>query len=244
MPRILIADAVDEFREALQDRFCHRCSVATCSDGHQALELLDTFRPDILVVDLMLPKTDGISLLQKVRQRELHPLLLATTYFTSPYVAEWMQRLEVDYVMQKPCAIEALVSRLEDFLAQLEDEPPQLPKTEQALSSTLLRLGFSPKLDGYNYLLAAIPLFAQDPAQSITKELYVTVGASRSKDGRQVERSIRSAIEKAWMSGSEEIWQEFFPTAPHGSVPKPSNGMLIARLAQILYSPRNNIHIA
>lgn len=234
MRKLLIADGIEESRSALEAIFCDRCEVKTCADGETALELLHEFEPDILVLDLMLPKTDGLALIQKVRQGERQPMILAQTGLNSPYVMERLQRLEVDYVMLKPCLLQALQVRISDFLMQLQDTMPKRPTGNQTVNQMLMRLGFSPKLDGYGYLAEAIPLYAQDPSQSITKELYATVGEARRKEMGLVERSIRSAIDKAWRERDEKVWRQYFRCAPDGTVLRPSNGAFIARMAQLL----------
>ena len=233
MAKILIADTNEEFLCAMYELLCRQNAVQTCANGVRTLELLESFRPDILVLDLMLPGTDGISILQKL-PRGSRPLILATTAFCSPYVVAQMRKLEVHYVMQKPCATEAAEARVQDFLALLSEEPLQAPEAEQSLPAMLLKLGFSPKLDGYRYLLTAIPLYAEDPGQSLTKELYGKVGRPWNKAPCHVERSIRSAIEKAWLRRDDVIWRRYFRPAPDGTVPKPSNGAFIARMAQLL----------
>lgn len=198
------------------------------------MALLRDFKPDILVVDLMLPKTDGLSLLQQLRQTDLHPMILAQTSLASPYVMERLQRLEVDYVMQKPCQMLALEVRICDFLAQLQESMPKYPTGDQMMTGVLMSLSFSPKLDGYGYLIDAIPIYARDPSQAITKELYAAVGQLRQKEASLVERSIRSAIDKAWRDRDENVWRQYFRCAPDGGVPRPSNGAFIARMAQLL----------
>lgn len=236
MRKLLIADGIEESRLALQAQFEDRCEVRSCADGVSALVLLRDFKPDILVVDLMLPKSDGLSLIQQLRQWGMETMILAQTSLASPYVMERLQRLGVDYVMQKPCQMQALEVRIADFLAQLQQSVPKRPAGDQLVSGTLMHLHFSPKLDGYAYLVAAIPLYAQDPSQAITKELYATVGQMYRKDASLVERSIRSAIEKAWQEGDQEVWKQYFRAGPTAVVPKPSNGTFIACMAQLLVS--------
>lgn len=234
MRRLLIADGVEESRSALEALFRDRCEVRTCADGQSAMALLRDFMPDILVLDLMLPKTDGLSLLQQLRQWEIRPMVLAQTSLISPYVMERLQQLEVDYVMQKPCQMQALEVRISDFLAQLQETLPQQPTGDQLITNVLISLSFSPKLDGFGYLTDGVPLYAQDPTQSITKELYAAIGQLRRKEASLVERSIRSAIDKAWRERDEQVWRQYFRAAPDGSVPRPSNGVFIARMAQLL----------
>lgn len=234
MRKLLIADGIEESRQALEGLLRERCEVRTCADGETAMALLRDFAPDILVLDLMLPKTDGLSLLQQLHKMDLRPMVLVQTSLNSPYVMEKLQRLEVDYVMQKPCKMQALESRVMDFLAQLQQSLPQLPAGDAFVANVLIRFGFSPKLDGYSHLMEAIPRYAKDPSQAIIKELYAAVGEVRRKDASQVERSIRSAIEKAWQDGNQALWRQYFCCAPNGAVIRPSNGAFIARMAQLL----------
>lgn len=234
MRKLLIADGIEESRQALAALFRDRCEVRTCADGESAMVLLREYRPDILVLDLMLPKTDGLSLLQQLRQWNIRPMVLAQTSLASPYVMERLRRLEVDYVMLKPCQMQALEVRICDFLNQMQELLPKLPVGDQVITNALMRLGFSPKLDGYTYLCKAIPLYAQDPSQAITKELYATVGEARRKDAALVERSIRNAIDKAWRNRDEQVWRQYFRCGPNGTVPRPSNGAFIACMAQLL----------
>lgn len=236
MRKLLIADGIEESRVALEALLQNRCEVRSCADGETALALLRDFSPDIFVVDLMLPRTDGLSIIQQLRKWEMQPMILAQTSLASPYIMERLQRLEVDYVMQKPCQMQALEVRICDFLAQLQEMVPRNPTGDMMVPSLLMSLGFSPKLDGYGYLVEAIPLYARDPSQAITKELYAEVGSLRQKEASLVERSIRSAIDKAWRERDEAVWRQYFRCAPNGAVPRPSNGAFIARMAQILAS--------
>ena len=244
MLKLMIADATDESRQALEAMFRDRCVIKTCADGETALELLRQFAPDILVVDLMLPKTDGLSVVQQLRQWEMKTMVLAQTSLGSAYVMDRLQRLEVDYVLQKPCHAQAMEVHILDFMAQLRDTPPQAQNDGQLITNVLMTLGFSAKLDGYGYLAEAIPLYARDPSQAITKELYVAVGELRRKEATLVERSIRSAIDKAWRERDEEVWRRYFRCAPDGTVPRPSNGAFIARMAQLLAGRMQDYHIA
>lgn len=234
MLKLMIADATEEIRQTLEGMFREYCMIRSCADGETALELLRQFAPDILVLDLMLPKTDGLSVLQQLRQWQLPTMVLAQTPINSPYIQNRLQQLAVDYVVMSPCQISALQVQIQDFIRQLQDAPPR-PKCEDILVTTLLiKMGFSTKLGGYSYLVDAIPLYAQDPSQAITKELYVAVGQIHGKDAALVERSIRSAIEKAWRHGDSALWGKYFRTLPDGSVERPSNGHFIARMAQLL----------
>lgn len=233
-PKLLIADSSDEFRESLAQVLSKGCTVRTCRSGAQALELLRSFHPDILVMDLMLAELDGLTLLQMAIQAGIRPRVLVTANYFSPYVRSVLNRLEVDYCMQKPCSLQAIFCRIADFVAETVPVMPEEINEDDLVASMLLQLGFGAHLDGFRYLCKAIPLFRMDTGQAITKELYVAVGEIYNKDARQVERSIRSAIESAYKRRSDAQWAQYFTPGPGGCVPKLSNGKFIAHLAQRL----------
>ena len=87
---VLIADNSDEFcaglTEALQRSEGFQV-VGTANDGEQALRLVAERKPDILVLDLMLSKKDGISILKVISTMENKPITLATSRFVTDYVA-------------------------------------------------------------------------------------------------------------------------------------------------------------
>lgn len=233
MPKLLIADVSDEYRQILFDHLSQNFIIKTCKDGVQALELLRVFRPDLLVMDLMLPGLDGISLLQRSRSEGICPATLVFCPYPSDYVTAALHRLEVSYPMSKPCDLQAVVDRLADLAAGLQPEPVQQANVGTAVSSLLLSLGMRARWSGFQFLQIATPMYMRNPGIAITKELYVAIGKEYNKDALQVERCIRSAIDNAWKSRDSQVWQQYFSTAG-GCVPRPSNSEFIARLAGIM----------
>ncbi len=229
--KLLIAEGAEEFRLALAEALRGCYYVRTCREGREALELMRSYEPDLVILDLMLPGLDGISVLQSAAAAGIRPVVLATTRFVSDYVMEAVDRLGVGYLMVKPCDVTATVNRLGD-LSQRIRQPllsPADPRTH--VSNTLMALGIPTKLRGYGYLREAILLMAQRPDQSITKELYPDVGVRCGCTGVHVERSIRSAIATAWKKRDEKIWRQFFQPDGEGVLQRPSNGEFISRLA-------------
>lgn len=91
------------------------------------------------------------------------------------------------------------------------------------------KLGFSPHHTGYKLLVTAILLYAQDPNQSITKELYPAIAKhSRLYSAASIERAIRYAITEAWAHGSQRAWQQYFPQQTKA----PSNAIFIATIVE------------
>ena len=234
MLKLLIADGTDEFRLALADTLRGAYMVRSCQEGMETLRLLQSFKPDVLVLDLMMPGLDGITLLQKMAELELRPVVLATTRFANDYVLERTAQLGVGFVMVKPCDLRATAARIADLTQRVA--PPAVTQLEPrtAASNLLLTLGVPTKLRGYNYLREALLQDIRDPSQSVTKELYPAVGAVCGANKDQVERSIRSAISTAWNRRDDQVWRLYFQPGPDGSVPRPTNAAFISRLAERL----------
>lgn len=231
MQKLLIADGNEEFRLALAEALRDTYIVRVCQEGKEALRQLQTFRPDVLVLDLVMAELDGISLLQKAAQMDLRPVVLATTRFRNDYVLERAAQLGVGYVMIQPCDLEAVKERLADLTERTEAPAVTQADSRTTASNLLLSLGIPTKLKGYTFLREALLLVMRDPRQSVTKELYPAVAEICGGNAFQVERAIRSAICTAWNRRDDRQWRVYFQPGPDGSVPRPTNAAFISRLA-------------
>lgn len=242
--KVLIADDGEEFRQSLAHTLGSSYQIRTCGDGNQALELMQSFRPDILVLELALPQLDGLTLLKMAAQAGIRPKVLVTARYFSPYMSAGLAALKVDYYMQKPCSIQALACCVADFAAADQPAPAPTNDPENWVSATLLAMGMPPNLDGFRYLLRAVPVFSQDMNQAITKELYVNVGEFYNKHPKQVERSIRSAIDATWKRSSQQQLAVCFTPGPDGRVSRPSNGLFIIHMARRMLAEMRSEHSA
>ena len=228
---ILIADSSEEFRSTLANALRDDYRIYTCRTGKEALDILKRTPPEIMVLDLMLPELDGITLLQIISAAGIHPVTLATTRLANDYVVEATTKLGVEYLMIKPCDIRAIVNRIQDLSGKQSKTDSGAPDNRTHVSNMLVSLGISTKLRGYTYLREAILSIAANPMQSITKELYPAVARKFGCNSAQVERSIRNAIQSAWSQRASGAWSLIFQTDEQGTVRRPTNAVFISRLA-------------
>ena len=229
MRKLLIADCNEEYRSALAAALEGQYHVLCCRSGTEALALLHQEHPDIFVLDLMLPELDGLTLLERISANGICPMVLAATPILSEYVFSCAQRLGIEYLIRKPCDMEAIASRVRDLSRRLKSPEPQIDPVSY-VSSLLLSLNVSTKHDGFTYLREAVILMAKNPGQSVTKVLYPEVAHICGCNKDNVERSIRTALDSAWKKRDNETWRKYFPTAQH----RPSNAVFISRLAEAL----------
>lgn len=229
LPKLLIADGSEDFLLAMAQALQLRFHVLCCQDGKQALDLLRSEKCDMLILDLMLPELDGITLLETLAAENIRPTVLVTTLLLNSYVEAAVQRLHVAYLVRKPCTAAAVAARAEDLIG-LCPPPDRSQEDRRFVSGLLLSLGLVAKHKGYSYLLECILSLAANPDQAYTKVLYPTVGKRFNRNGNHVERSIRSALDAAWKVRDDAVWQQYFPP----SAKRPTGADFISRLAELL----------
>ena len=241
---VLIADNSEEFCSALCNEL-QRCDlfqvIGVANDGEQATRLLEERRPDVLVLDLMLSKKDGLSILKNLTAGDYRPAILATSGFVTDYVASAAASLGVSYLILKPCDMQALVDRLEEIRGGDSQRSVQLRKPSQnsieaMVTNIIHEIGVPAHIKGYQYLREAIIIAVgdMDVINAITKVLYPQVAKTFQTTPSRVERAIRHAIEVAWDRGDLDTLQRFFGYTVSNTKGKPTNSEFIALIADRL----------
>ncbi len=251
---VIIADNSEEFSSSLTaalhqtDRFR---VMGNASDGERAIALVSEHKPDILVLDMMLAKKDGISVLKAISSLERKPTVLATSGFITDYVASAAANLGVRYLMLKPCDMSALVERLEEIRGGESLRMPATRHTGQQNIETLVtniihEIGIPAHIKGYQYLREAIIIAVEDMdvINAITKILYPQVAKTFQTTPSRVERAIRHAIEVAWDRGDLDTLQRFFGYTVSNTKGKPTNSEFIALIADKLQLQLKSTQVA
>ncbi len=241
---VLIADNSEEFCASLSAALQQAGGfqiLGTAADGDQALRMISERKPDVLVLDMMLPKRDGISVLRAMSAMDKRPVTLATSGFVTDYVASAAANLGARYLMLKPCDTAALVERLEEIrggesLRKPQSRRPDKTGIETMVTSIIHEIGVPAHIKGYQYLREAIIIAVNDMdvINAITKVLYPQVAKTFQTTPSRVERAIRHAIEVAWDRGDLDTLQRFFGYTVSNTKGKPTNSEFIALIADKL----------
>ena len=240
---VFIADNSEEFCKnlsaALQKREGFQV-VGTASDGDQALRAVLERKPQVLVLDLMLAKRDGIGVLKALQNEEVKPATLVTSSFVTEYVAAAAANLGARYLMLKPCDMSALVERLEEIRGNRRKvtgiRRNDKENIESLVTGIIHEIGVPAHIKGYQYLREAIIIAVNDMdvINAITKVLYPQVAKTFQTTPSRVERAIRHAIEVAWDRGDLDTLQRFFGYTVSNTKGKPTNSEFIALIADKL----------
>ena len=205
--------------------------------------MIPEMKPDVLVLDLMLSKRDGLGILKSLSTMERKPAVLATSGFVTDYVASAAAAAGVRYLMLKPCDCEAVVERLEELRggAHQPKAQPVLRRSDRAgiesmVTGIIHEIGVPAHIKGYQYLREAIIIAVNDMdvINAITKVLYPQVAKAFQTTPSRVERAIRHAIEVAWDRGDLDTLQRFFGYTVSNTKGKPTNSEFIALIADKL----------
>ncbi|MDP1820241.1 MAG: response regulator transcription factor [Acidimicrobiales bacterium] len=133
---ILVVEDEDSFVEALTvglKREGFRVQVAR--DGAEALEVFDAVKPDLVLLDVMLPKVSGIDVCRELRRRSSVPIIMVTAKGSEIDTVVGLEVGADDYVT-KPYRLRELVARMRAVLRRRAGEP-----STPALSGDALEVG-------------------------------------------------------------------------------------------------------
>lgn len=245
--KVLIADSGEDFRFLMADTIKAEEDmevVGTAGDGMETLEMASAKHPDVIVMDLVLTKLDGLGVLSRFSQMQRAPAVIIVSGFFNEHVLQEAAEMGAYYFMPKPCDIPELLNRIRQVTSGSKNALPYqgmlVSKSELNLESVvtevLHEIGVPAHIKGYQYLREAIIMTIKDmdTINSVTKILYPEVARKFDTTPSRVERAIRHAIEVAWDRGDLETLQKFFGYTVSNVKGKPTNSEFIAMIADCL----------
>lgn len=122
--RILVVDDEDNLRTMLVAALkFERYQVAQASDGREGLRATKELRPDLIILDVMMPELDGFGMLSRLRDSgDRTPVIFLTAKDTSADAVQGLG-LGADDYLAKPFSLEELVARVESVMRRVDASP-------------------------------------------------------------------------------------------------------------------------
>ena len=258
---VLIADDNQEFSTTLATYLKNQDDmvvVGRAKDGNEALDMISSLMPDVILLDVIMPHLDGIGVLEKINETKLnkYPLCVMISAVGQDKVTKQAISLGAQYYVVKPFDIEVLIKRIEELknyqvpekntnfiVREAKSDYIQIPKMErkednlEALVTNIIHeVGVPAHIKGYQYLREAIMMVVDniDMINQITKQLYPEIAHKYKTTSSRVERAIRHAIEVAWSRGKIEATESIFGYTVNANKGKPTNSEFIAMIADKL----------
>ena len=250
--KLLIIEDNTQLNDMLTKYFSTKSDVevvGSCINPIEGAEIIKETNPDALIVDMIMPEADGLSLLERLNTSEFDkmPETIVVSAIGNEKMVQLTCELGAKYFMVKPFNTEILYKRLQDMFGHRTLEARRAPmpvrsKTlDEKITTVFLSIGIPAHIKGYHFLREAIKMVVRQPEliNAITKKLYPGIAEPFDTSASKVERAIRHAIEVAWSRGKIENINAFLGYNIYTNNDKPTNGEFIALMADKLIMDRS-----
>lgn len=224
--------------------------VGKAKNGEEMCQIIKEKQPDVVLLDLIMPKMDGLTVMEQVSQDKnvsKRPYFIVVTAVGQERITEDAFNKGANYYIMKPFNNEMLLNRIKSVrkMFRNNEKKSEDTKTENAVrgenlenrvTNMLHEIGIPAHIKGYHYLRDAIIMAVEDMdvLNAITKILYPTVAKKYQTTSSRVERAIRHAIEVAWSRGKLDTLDELFGYTVSTGKGKPTNSEFIALIADTI----------
>lgn len=224
--------------------------VGKAKNGEEMCQIIKDKQPDVVLLDLIMPKMDGLTVMEQVSQDKnvsKRPYFIVVTAVGQERITEDAFNKGANYYIMKPFNNEMLLNRIKSVrkMFRNNEKKSEDTKTENAVrgenlenrvTNMLHEIGIPAHIKGYHYLRDAIIMAVEDMdvLNAITKILYPTVAKKYQTTSSRVEREIRHAIEVAWSRGKLDTLDELFGYTVSTGKGKPTNSEFIALIADTI----------
>ena len=231
--------------------------IAVTRDGNEALKYVKETRPDVVVLDTILPSLDGLAVLEKLGENEKRQsAVIMLSAMGHDALAEEAFALGTRYFLLKPFDMDSLLHKIRQCKneslneklyfqgahhSSTKEEQRRLEQSDKVsleiiVTNIIHEIGVPAHIKGYMYLREAISMVYNDIELlgSITKVLYPDIAKKYNTTASRVERAIRHAIEVAWSRGNIDSISSLFGYTVSMSKAKPTNSEFIAMVADKL----------
>lgn len=224
--------------------------VGKAENGEEIVDIIRHKEPDVVLLDIIMPKMDGLGVMQKVRQDtsiKKTPAFIVVTAIGQEKITEDAFEMGADYYILKPFDNDMIIDRIKHIRRERERNFAAVHRAgayeskdeyiernlEMDVTNMIHEIGVPAHIKGYQYLRDAIIMSVGDSEMlnSITKILYPTIAKKHQTTSSRVERAIRHAIEVAWSRGKMDTIDELFGYTVNGGKGKPTNSEFIALIA-------------
>ena len=227
--------------------------IGTAKDGLEAVDKIIYSKPDIAILDIIMPQLDGLGVLEELnRKNEELPLCIMLSAVGQDKVTSRAMCLGAQYYVVKPFEMDVLVKRIRELIKNqpietvtpiIRDIRPTYIEVDNSnlnleakVTNIIHDVGVPAHIKGYQYLRDGIIMAVNDVdiINQITKQLYPDLAKKYRTTPSRVERAIRHAIEVAWNRGQIESMESLFGYTVNSNRGKPTNSEFIAMIADKL----------
>lgn len=237
--KIMVVDDNKVMVEMLKEYFLESKTVEVVDeayDGQEAWNKIKENTYDCVLLDLIMPKKDGLFVLEQIKENKIKANVIVVTSYNEQETIRNVSEFGVRYFVLKPFDLKDLEKRIMDATRdRRENNVIDFGNNDAHIkvSKILHELGIPSHIKGYQYIRDAITMVYKDQnlIGGITKELYPEIGKKYNASVTRVERAIRHAIEVSWNRGDWDLMEEIFGHSVDIDRAKPTNSEFIVTIA-------------
>lgn len=218
--------------------------VACKKDGEEGLSYIlnNHNNIDVIVMDLIIPKLDGLFILGELEKRNINKNVIITTSFKDDRIMDEANQYGVDYYMLKPVNFMSLEKRIMGIRSK--KKIGRLYNEEVVITDLLHNLGIPSHIRGYQYIKEGILIVYKNGnnISYITKDVYPEISEKFNTTPTRVERAIRHAIEVSWNRGDLNLMEEIFGNSLNVNRDKPTNAEYLTTIADRIRINQNLVY--
>lgn len=242
--KVLMIDDNMELIKMVKEYFSDHASIDISLEAHDGVEGMRLIKEnqcdyDVVLLDLIMPKRDGVSVLEEMHELELNKKVIVLTSYNNESMIRKVSELGINYLILKPFELLELEKRIISCCEETHEKRSiDLFQNNLQISVTkiLHELGMPSHIKGYQYIREGIMLIYKNPdiIGGITKELYPEIANKFDTTTSRVERAIRHAIEVSWNRGNWDLMEDIFGHSVDIDKAKPTNSEFIVTVADKL----------
>lgn len=243
--KVLMIDDNVELIKMVKEYFSDHASIdiiLEAYDGFQGIKLIKENQCDydVVILDLIMPKKDGIDVLEEMRKLNINKKVIVLTSYNTDEMIRKTSELGINYFILKPFELSDLERRIINCCADKSSSNRTVDiyhnNLQISITKILHELGVPSHIKGYQYIREGISIIYERPEVigGITKELYPDIAKTFSTTVSRVERAIRHAIEVSWNRGNWDLMEEIFGHSVDIDKAKPTNSEFIVTVADKL----------
>ena len=212
--RVLVVDDNESLVGMLKEYFEDHKKISIVKEAYNGEDAIGIIEKnlenfDVLLLDLIMPKKDGIYVLEELKKRQIQKPVIVGTSFNADETIARVSKYNPKHFILKPFDMLDLESKILDAVSFKLDSNTKLNlyhnNLEISVTKLLHGLGVPSHIKGYQYIREGVILMYEKPdiVGAITKELYPEIANRFDTTVSRVERAIRHAIEVSWNRGEK-----------------------------------------
>lgn len=245
---LIITDNV-ELRERLE-RFFSTVSVIdllpSAVDGASGVVQAQMAEPDMMLLDMLMPRMDGIAVLRRLRSEGAckNTRIFALSSMKGEEAIQLGESLGVTYQIQMPTDESLIFSRMMDFAPDQDGSLQRMRSSmrendlnlqiDEIITLLFRHMGCPVSLAGYYQAKTVIAFCVRhvDRHVCLSRDAYPYAAQVHGVNTKQIERNIRNFIEVTWTRGNLKAQHKIFGNTIEEERSRPTNKEFVANIAQ------------